>query len=519
MTHKGVVAAGHEETVRAAAIILEEGGNAFDAALAGMLAAGVAEPVLCSLGGGGFMLAHAPGRPPVVYDFFVQTPKKRPDSGALDFFPIMADFGAVQQEFHIGRGAIATPGMVKGLFKVHEDLGRIPMKRLIEPAAALARDGVRMNRLQAYIFSIVEPIYTAGEESRRYFGSHENPGRLLAEGEMLKVADFADALEALAREGDDLFYRGDMARRMVEDCRADGVLTRSDLEEYRVIRRAPLEISIAGTRLFTNPPPSTGGILIAFAAGLLRGAGLRDAGFGSVRHLGTLAEAMRQTNKARIDGALHGGDEAALDLLDPGFVESYRKKVLGAPPALRGTTHISVIDGEGNAAGISMSNGEGSGYMIPGTAIMLNNMLGEEDINPTGFHLWDQDRRMCSMMAPSLLVSSAGGSGGDMVMLGSGGSNRIRTAILQVIVNLLEFDQPVGEAVAGPRIHYENGRLSIEPGFDAVRPADFIGDFEEVKLWDEKNLFFGGVHAAARTGENRFDGAGDPRRGGVFRVL
>jgi gamma-glutamyltranspeptidase/glutathione hydrolase len=519
MTHKGVVAAGHEETVHAAAVILEEGGNAFDAALAGMLAACVAEPVLCSLGGGGFMLAHAAGRSPVVYDFFVQTPKERPNPGALDFFPIMADFGAAQQEFHIGRGSIATPGMVKGLFKVHEELGWMPMKRLIEPAAALARNGVRMNRLQAYIFTVVEPIYTAKEESRRHFGSRENPGRLLAEGETLKAPDFADALEALAREGDDLFYQGDMARRMVADCRAGGVLTRSDLEEYRVVRRAPLKISLAGTRLFTNPPPSTGGILIAFAVALLRGAGLGDAGFGSVRHLGTLAEAMRQTNKARIDGAFHGGDEAALGLLDPGFVETYRKKVLGAPPALRGTTHISIIDRDGNAAGISMSNGEGSGYMIPGTAIMLNNMLGEEDINPAGFHQWAPDRRMCSMMAPSLLASSQAGSGGDLVMLGSGGSNRIRTAILQVILNLLEFGQPIAEAVAGPRIHYENGRLSIEPGFDAVRPADFGEDFEEIKLWDEKNLFFGGVHAAARTGENLFEGAGDPRRGGVVMVV
>jgi len=434
----------------------------------------------------------------------------------------MADFGAAQQEFHIGRGSIATPGMVKGLFKVHEDLGRIPMKRLIEPAAALARDGVRMNRLQAYIFGVVEPIYTVKEESRRHFGSRENPGRLLAEGEIFKAPDFADALEALAREGDDLFYQGDMARRMVDDCgagAAGGVLTRSDLKEYRVIRRAALEVSIAGTRLFTNPPPSTGGILIAFAVELLRGAGLGAAGFGSVRHLGALAEAMRQTNKARVDGAVRGGDGDALGLLDPGFVEVYRKKVVGAPPALRGTTHISAIDGEGNAAGISMSNGEGSGCMIPGTAIMLNNMLGEEDINPTGFHQWDRDRRMCSMMAPSLLASSQGGSGSDLVVLGSGGSNRIRTAILQVILNLLEFGQPLAEAVAGPRIHYENGRLSMEPGFDAVRPADFSGDFEEIKLWDEKNLFFGGVHAAARTGGNRFEGAGDPRRGGVVRVV
>ena len=139
MTSKGAIAAGHPETARAAAAILAEGGNAFDAVLAGLCAACVAEPVLISLGGGGFLLARRAGGEAVLYDFFAQTPKVRRAEAEVDFFPIVADFGTAQQEFHIGMGSIAVPGTVKGLFRVHRDLGSMPMARIVEPAAALAR--------------------------------------------------------------------------------------------------------------------------------------------------------------------------------------------------------------------------------------------------------------------------------------------------------------------------------------------------------------------------------------------
>jgi len=525
MTLKGAIAAGHEETARAAAIILEEGGNAFDAALAGMLAACITEPVLASLGGGGFLLAHAPdndGAKSRLYDFFVQTPKTRLEAATADFFPIVADFGDAQQEFHIGRGSIATPGMVKGLFKVHADLGRMPMKRIIEPAAALARDGVTLNRLQAYIFSVVDTIYMSNETCRGVYGSEKSPGIPLIEGEVFRIPDFADAIDALAREGDDLFYRGDIAGRMVEDCRTSGgTLTRADLESYAVKIRPPLEMEYGGVRILTNPPPSTGGILIAFALELLRGENLREAGFGSAEHLTKLAESMRQTNKARLDSALHDrSDDAAEHFLNPDFVRIYREGVQGRPQALRGTTHISVIDAAGNAAAVTMSNGEGSGYLIPGTAIMLNNMLGEEDINPTGFHQWQADQRMCSMMAPTLLA----GADGERVVLGSGGSNRIRTAILQVILNLVEFALPVEEAVSNPRIHFEGGLLSIEPGYEREPLAALTTRFPEYKEWSDRNLFFGGVQvvrapALERAGSGELEGTGDPRRGGAVRLV
>ncbi len=525
MTTKGIIAAGHPETGRAAAIILEEGGNAFDAVLAAFYAASVVEPILCSLGGGGFLLARSGGggaKEPVLYDFFTQTPKRRAPEAGLDFFPIDADFGAVTQEFHIGMASMATPGMVKGLFLVHRDLCTMPMGRLVEPALALARKGFPVNWLQAYLFQVVGPIYMSSAASRDIFASTVNPDGLKGEGETMTNPDLADTLDALAREGEDLFYRGAIAAAIAGDCRTGGgLLSIADFEGYQAQKRQPLCVDYRGARLYTNPPPSSGGILIAFALELLKEVDVKGLGFGTVAYLACLAKVMELTNKARVESGLHENEEpdAALALLKPEFLAAYRAGIMGRPQARRGTTHVSIIDAAGNAASMTLSNGEGSGYIVPGTGFMLNNMLGEEDINPAGFHRWPADTRICSMMAPSLAVEP----GGRLIAFGSGGSNRIRTAILQVVINLLDFSMTAKDAVDAPRLHFEGGLLNIEHGFDLDVAARLAADFAENKIWDQRNLFFGGVHVArldARGGSgNVFDGAGDPRRGGAVVIV
>ncbi len=252
VTSKGIIAAGHGATAGAARVILDEGGNAFDAALAALLAACVAEPILTSLGGGGFLLARPAagdrGGETVIYDFFAQTPKKR--RLEADFFPITADFGTAQQEFHIGMGSIATPGTVKGLFAVHRDLGSMPLARIVEPALALARGGLVLNGLQAYIFGVVGAIYTANAACRDVFASRHDPARPIGEGETLVMPQLADSIEALAREGEDLFYLGEIGQRIVADCGAGGGhLTVRDLADYRVRKRAPLCLDYRDARL------------------------------------------------------------------------------------------------------------------------------------------------------------------------------------------------------------------------------------------------------------------------------
>ena len=513
---KGVVAAGHRHTAGAAAKIIKAGGNAFDAALAAQFAACVAEPVFTSLGGGGFLLAHTAGGRDAVYDFFTQTPLHSPPADALDFYPVYADFGTVTQEFHIGMGAIATPGIIKGLFKVHAELGTLPMARIVEPAVELARRGVRMNRLQAYSFTVVQPILQSTPEAFALHSSPRHPERLLAEGEVLKQPLLADTLEALAREGERLFYRGEIAQRIVRDCRErGGTLSADDLRAYRVIKRRPLAFRYHDYRVLTNPPPSSGGVLIALALKLLEQVDLHAMRFGSAEYLALLARTMEAVDRARaerVDPHVAGSAVTASALLSTELLQSYQRTVSEHRLHQRGTTHISVIDAKGNLASVTTSNGEGCGHMVPDTGIMLNNMLGEEDINPLGFHQGAPGRRLSSMLSPTLIFAADG----SRFATGSGGSNRIRTAMLQVLLNLMAFHVSVRTAVARPRIHFEKGLLSVESGFSATDLRRLARWFPKRKVWRERNLFFGGVHTAGYdAGDKRFHGAGDLRRGGA----
>ncbi|MCB1801761.1 MAG: gamma-glutamyltransferase [Gammaproteobacteria bacterium] len=502
-TAKGALAAGHPLTVEAGSQMFEIGGNAFDAALAAMCAACVVEPVLTSLGGGGFLLARPSGQQPTLYDFFVQTPRQRRPLDDTDFYPVVADFGTAQQEFHIGSGAIATPGSVRGLLHCQRRLGRLPLTEIVAPAIRYARDGVRINGLQAYIFSIVQPIYVATAQARAIYGEVALSG----EGHVFHQADLADTLAWIGEEGDAPFYDGEIGKRLIGlSNESGGHLEHDDLANYRVIERSPLQHRYRGWRVATNPSPSSGGTLINYALSMLDSQDLAAAGFGSAGHLHILAHVMTHTNVARDDGMLQRNEKHRQ------LMQAYREAVRGHPVNNRGTTHISAIDADGNLASLTLSNGEGSGRILPGTGIMLNNMLGEEDLNPNGFNRWPCDVRVSSMMAPTLAEKER-----QLVAIGSGGSNRLRTAILQTLSNLIDFGLPPEQAVNAPRIHFERGQLDIEPGFDDAALAKLKETYPQNRCWDSHNLFFGGTHTVCWDGRT-FSGAGDPRRGGVFQI-
>jgi gamma-glutamyltranspeptidase/glutathione hydrolase len=500
---QGAIAAGHPKTAEAGLRMFEAGGNAFDAALAALAAACVVEPVLTSLGGGGFLLARPRDGKPVLLDFFVQTPQARRREGAVEFFPVMADFGVTQQEFHIGAGAVATPGTVRGLVHARQRLGSQPLREILAPAIAFARDGVEVNALQAYIFSVVEPIYRATPAADALYGG----GALQGAGTVFHQPELADTLAWIAEDGDRPFYEGELGARLAALC-ADqgGHLTLDDLRAYRVIERAPLHHGYRGLRVATNPAPSSGGMLLNYALAALDQQPLQTLGFGSAQHLGLLAEVMAQTNLARQDGMLARSEQHRR------LMEEYRASVKGHPVNTRGTTHISTIDDQGNGAALTLSNGEGCGRLLSGSGIMLNNMLGEEDLNPDGFDRWPCDTRVSSMMAPTLAEDRQ-----RLIALGSGGSNRLRTAILQTLCNLVDFAMAPAQAVGAPRIHFERGRLDIEPGYPEATLDALQARYPDCVVWDSPNLFFGGAHTVCWDGR-RFTGAGDTRRGGVFAV-
>lgn len=503
---KGVVAAGHQLTANAAAEILQDGGNAFDACVGGLFMTFVAEAVFASPGGGGFLMARREGSDKItLFDFFAETPRKRRPSREIDFYPIHADFGPAKQEFHIGLGSSATPGIVPGIFAMHEALCRLPMKRLVEPAVRAARSGFPLTAFQAYLFTVIAPILNATTGVAKIFAPG---GTLLKAGETFANPDLAETIEWLAEDGARLFLDGDIGRAIARQQQdGGGYLTHDDLAEYRVARRAPILWQHEDAVVALNPPPAASGALIAFGLGFMQA--LADEG----RALDALAlkDAMEATNAAR---AVHG-DGLAAKLAD-GMLARTMRAASRHPSAYRGTTHISVIDRDGNAAAASLSNGEGNGSIVGNFGFMLNNMLGEEDLAPGSLDAWREATRLSSMMAPTIVLQPDG----TVIALGTGGSNRIRTAILQVAVNLLDHGMSLADAVTAPRLHLEKcGTLSFEPGLPEAVQAAFRALEDKAHAWPEANLFFGGVHAARRNAKGSVEGAGDPRRGGVAIVV
>jgi gamma-glutamyltranspeptidase/glutathione hydrolase len=496
------VSSGHPRVSEAAAEILRAGGNAFDAIVAAGFASTAAEPLLSSLGGGGFALTRTAEGEEVLFDFFAETPGRGsrasgpPRVGDMDFHPVRVTFLGAEQTFHVGMASAAVPGALKGLLRVHHRLGSLPLVDVLHPASRLARDGVLISGFQASLGGLLEPIIRSSPEALRLFASDD--GTLLGEGDRLTNPELASFLDDLPRHPDTL-YRGDLADLLTRDMReAGGLVTRRDLEEYRVVERVPLSMGYRGVRLVTNPPPSLGGPLVALALSLQEAVELPKTHWGSTRHVDTLAVVLQQ-----VDGIRAAGGPLPL----PGDPE-HRNALQVVRASTGGTTHMNVSDARGNVASLSISNGEGCGYFVPGTGVMVNNMMGEDDLHPEGFHRAPAGSRISSMMAPSMLVDGEG----VRAALGTGGSKRIRTALHQAITNLVDFGLPVHDAVNLPRLHLSDGTLHVEPGYDEVALRTLRARCD-TRVWASANLFFGGVHVVL---PDLADGAGDARRAGHF---
>jgi len=490
---RGVVAAGHELSARAGADVLAQGGNAVDAALAAMLTAMSCEPLLTGLGAGGYMLVQRPGERPALLDFFVEAPGRGPARApTAALVPVVVSFGDAIQEFHVGVASAGCYGVPAGVCAAAARFGTVPLAELAAPAAALARRGVPLSREQAYVVRILEPIVTSTPECAAVFAPH---GRVLGEGEPVRQPELAAALERLGAEGSEPFYRGEIARAVADWVgERGGALGEADLAAYRVLEREPVTVTYRGRQVASNPPPSAGGILIARALALLeRGPSPPCAA--------ALAAVMQKVQRERTPEFLAG-------LGEPGFAARF----LAPRGPLGSTTHISALDAAGLACALTCSNGSSSGVIVPGTGVHLNNMLGEQDLNPLGFNRHPPGRRLPSMMAPTIV--SAGGQA--ELVLGSAGSNRIRSAILQTIVRVLDEGLTAAEAVRAPRLHFEDGVVYAEPGID-TRSLEECG--WRVVSFGEPNLFFGGVQAVQRDRAGSLFGGGDPRRGGAAVVV
>jgi len=499
---RGVVAAGHPLTAEAGARVLREGGNAVDAAVAAVLTSFVTESPLTGFGAGGFMLLHDPRREErerqVLVDFFVAAGGLDGAERGSELVPVPVDFGGTVQVFNVGAASCGVPGTARGLELVAERFGSIPIAELVSDGVRLGREGVPLTAGQAYFHQILHPILTSSAEGAALYAPE---GRELREGERFRFPDAADALERFAAEGADPFYVGEVGERVCDWVRSrGGTLGLEDLAAYEAIEREPVHARFRGADVLTNPPPSSGGILIAYALAVLERLGDRSG-------VEQIVAATRAANERRTE-------EFAEGLHDPSYVSGFFDRI-GEEP-LGSTTHIAALDADGVCATVTCSNGTGSGMVVPGTGVHVNNMLGEEDLNPGGFHRIPPGRRVSSMMAPTVALRE-----GEIVLgLGSAGSNRIRSAILDVSVRVLEQGMDAAEAVRSPRVHFEAGAVQAEPGVDERGLAALEGEGIQVVRWTEHNLFFGGVQAVTRDpGTGELAGGGDPRRGGSVVVV
>jgi gamma-glutamyltranspeptidase / glutathione hydrolase len=468
----GVVAAGHPESAEAGAAALRAGGNAVDAAVAAMLASFAVESPLTGLGAGGFMLVHD-GTEATLLDFFVAAPGLDGTPRSAELVPVEVVFDAeTVQTFYVGPVSCGVPGTPAGMVEALRRFGSMPLADLAAPAIRLARDGAPVNHEQAYVLEILAPIHDRLPGTRQLYAPE---GWTLREGETFRFPALANELERFAAEGAEPFYRGGVATALSDFVvEAGGTLGRGDFARYEVVERPPVRVGFRGTEVITNPPPSAGGTLIAHSMEVLERLGPRS------------------------------GPEELVAAMDA--ANDHRASLLGQ------TTHISAIDGDGLSVAVTCSNGSGSGVLVPGTGVILNNMLGEEDLNPGGFHLIPAGTRVTSMMAPTMVLR-----GGEVVLaVGSAGSNRIRSAILQTVVRVVEQGMGPAAAIAAPRLHFEGGVVQAEPGIDEAALARLEARGVTVARRPEINLFFGGTQAVARdprTGD--LSGGGDPRRGGA----
>jgi gamma-glutamyltranspeptidase / glutathione hydrolase len=486
---QGIVAAGHPLTANAGAQVLRDGGNAVDAAVAAMLTSWVAEPLLSGPGAGGYMLVAEPGAEPVLLDFFVAAPGFGfRDEQRAPLVPVEVDFGGdARQVFHVGAASCGAYGSPAGIDAAMRRWGSVGLAELAAPAAALARDGVTVNTQQAEVIHLLEAILRTTPECEAIYAPS---GALLGVDGRWCDRDLGDTIERLGAEGARPFYEGEIGQAVVAwIAERGGALTAEDLRRYEPIERAPLCVRYRGREVYTNPPPSAGGILLALALGRLDAAP-------SPPSLKSVVVAMEEAQAERTPEFTDGLDE-----------EGFAGRFLGS--RLGSTTHISVLDGAGRAVSVTCTNGEGSGIVVPGTGMHLNNIMGEEDLSPLGFHHAPPGRRMPSMMSPTVVAED----GCVQVALGSSGSNRIRSALLQTIVAVVDHGLPPAAALAEPRVHFESGVIYAEPG---IPLGELRLDPHEIQSFRAKSMFFGGVQIVGRdTQTGELSGAGDPRRGGV----
>lgn len=493
---KGAIAAGSEAAVDAGVYALKQGGNAFDAIISAQLAATVSEPLLTGLCGSGIAIMHN-GSDSATIDMFSTHPGLGTYT-SYDLDTITINFGPTSQDFSIGMGSIATPTLWKGILNLHTH-AKLPLSTLAEPAINAAMNGIHVNRTLAYVLEILWPICSFSQGLRSLF-SIEN--RRLKEGDIFYAPQMANDIADFVEHQEEFFTKGRVSDLVWPFLEGRSSLTKADVHRYCVQMRAPREIPFLDSQIILPGAPSIGSEYVARNLQRLSiNPSILEIISAQVQTCSEIDESvLREIFAKSNDSATH------LDFseISAGF-----------------TSHISVVDEDGVAVGLTSSLGESCGFVIPETGLILNNFLGEDDVCPK----FIQNRcgqRLMTMCTPTIVKTSD-----SITVMGSGGSTRIRTAILHGVMNTILHKQSLAEAIQSPRIHIEPNLIQLELHNQPEELLAEIANHHEYRKYslesfDEPSMFFGGLHSSRRIVHNEnteYFAIGDPRRDGVGKVL
>jgi gamma-glutamyltranspeptidase/glutathione hydrolase len=514
------VAAEHPLAVAAGTEILAQGGNATDAAIAAVAASGVVHPVSCGLGGGGFMLIYdgATGKAHVL-DYRETAPA---DATAARFL----DRGMTRIE--TGPLSVGVPGEPAGLVAAHRRFGSLPLPTILSPAIRYARDGFHIDAHLADAIAEERELLRGDPTLAATFLRPDGAPRTT--GDRLHQPQLAASLELLASNGAAPFYEGDVAHAIATAAGADGgLLSPADLTAYRVRWREPLIGTYRDRRIFTMPPPGSGGIVLE-ALNVLSAFDLPALGFASPTYLHLLAETMKAVfeDRARYYGDPEFATVPVARLLSASHTGTIRARLSstrlldakGKAADDAGTAHVSVVDGAGNAvaATTTINTAFGAGITAPGTGITLNNQLADFSLrsgatNVFGLLATDANviapgKRPLSSMSPTVVVR---GRSPEIVIGGSGGPTII-TATLQTLLALIDFGMDPAAATAAPLMHHQGAPpvLLVEPGIPPATRTSLALLGHQVR--EVQAL---GSVSVVRVAAGVAAGAGAVRKGGV----
>ena len=508
MRARVAIAATGPVSLRAAEQVARAGGNAVDVAVAAALAAMSTEPGIVSLAGGAFVSAWPAGGEPVVIDGNVEMPgrdltSERFGAGVRE---VLTDYGGGVR-LYAGHGSVATPGAVTACEVAVEELGLLPWADVVAPAAAACRDGYPIGGAAArYLSFTAGPLFGTDPEAHRVVTRSD--GSPLEAGDLATNHPLAEVLDLVAREGASVLSTGEVGRVMVDDMeRHAGLVTHRDLAEYSPLVRPPVRREVGVWDLAVNPPPSVGGPMLAVMLG--------ELGRRGDWHWPDIVEIQRSVlgYRVRVHDVARDLDTAGHELL-----LSVDRHGLAGLPTSASTANVSVVDADGTACAVTVSSGYGAGITVPGTGMLLNNALGEPELNKLGLHRLSPGTRLPSNMAPT----TGRTEDGRVLAIGSPGADRITTALMQVLGQGCLHGADLRHAIEAPRLHVRfdaDGSAVVDHESDPdIARAVVAAGLRGVDL-GIRQMYFGGVGAAYRRQDGELEAAGDPRREAAVAVV